>query len=232
MSAPIDFPWVWLYWIISLTFVTWMSAWVVKRFRDYGFAVLTGFYVVYLAASQVLASRIVVFDLGFYKFFAPSAVFIYPFIAQVIDMINETYGRRHAQGAILIALLTQILLVVFILMTNTLKPAPFFQYEAAWRDIFSLSVRITLASWISFYICQNLDAYVFSYLKKRFENIPLIRSLASDVIDLTVDSAIFVFLAFYGRMPVLPIILGQIVSKNIIGILDTPWFLWYRRLIS
>ncbi|RLG96550.1 VUT family protein, partial [Candidatus Bathyarchaeota archaeon] len=97
---------------------------------------------------------------------------------------------------------------------------------------FSLSVRITLASWISFYICQNLDAYVFSYLKKRFENIPLIRSLASDVIDLTVDSAIFVFLAFYGRMPVLPIILGQIVSKNIIGILDTPWFLWYRRLIS
>lgn len=232
MSAPIDFPWVWLYWIISLTFVTWMSAWVVKRFRDYGFAVLTGFYVVYLAASQVLASRIVVFDLGFYKFFAPSAVFIYPFIAQVIDMINETYGRRHAQGAILIALLTQILLVVFIVMTNTLKPAPFFQYEAAWRDIFSLSVRITLASWISFYICQNLDAYVFSYLKKRFENIPLIRSLASDVIDLTVDSAIFVFLAFYGRMPVLPIILGQIVSKNIIGILDTPWFLWYRRLIS
>ena len=232
MSAPIDFPWVWLYWIISLTFVTWMSAWVVKRFRDYGFAVLTGFYVVYLAASQVLASRIVVFDLGFYKFFAPSAVFIYPFIAQVIDMINETYGRRHAQGAILIALLTQILLVVFILMTNTLKPAPFFQYEAAWRDIFSLSVRITLASWISFYICQNLDAYVFSYLKKRFENIPLIRSLASDVIDLTVDSAIFVFLAFYGRIPVLPIILGQIVSKNIIGILDTPWFLWYRRLIS
>ncbi|RKZ25174.1 VUT family protein [bacterium] len=209
-----------------------MSAWVVKRFRDYGFAVLTGFYVVYLAASQVLASRIVVFDLGFYKFFAPSAVFIYPFIAQVIDMINETYGRRHAQGAILIALLTQILLVVFILMTNTLKPAPFFQYEAAWRDIFSLSVRITLASWISFYICQNLDAYVFSYLKKRFENIPLIRSLASDVIDLTVDSAIFVFLAFYGRIPVLPIILGQIVSKNIIGILDTPWFLWYRRLIS
>ncbi|RKZ21547.1 VUT family protein [bacterium] len=209
-----------------------MSAWVVKRFRDYGFAVLTGFYVVYLAASQVLASRIVVFDLGFYKFFAPSAVFIYPFIAQVIDMINETYGRRHAQGAILIALLTQILLVVFIVMTNTLKPAPFFQYEAAWRDIFSLSVRITLASWISFYICQNLDAYVFSYLKKRFENIPLIRSLASDVIDLTVDSAIFVFLAFYGRMPVLPIILGQIVSKNIIGILDTPWFLWYRRLIS
>ena len=232
MSAPIDFPWVWLYWIISLTFVTWMSAWVVKRFRDYGFAVLTGFYVVYLAASQVLASRIVVFDLGFYKFFAPSAVFIYPFIAQVIDMINETYGRKHAQGAILIALLTQILLVVFIVMTNTLKPAPFFQYEAAWRDIFSLSVRITLASWISFYICQNLDAYVFSYLKKRFENIPLIRSLASDVIDLTVDSAIFVFLAFYGRMPVLPIILGQIVSKNIIGILDTPWFLWYRRLIS
>ncbi len=232
MSVPIDFPWVWVYWIISLTFVTWMSAWVVKRFRDYGFAVLTGFYVVYLAASQVLASRIVAFDLGFYKFFAPSAVFIYPFIAQVIDMINETYGRRHAQGAILIALLTQILLVVFIVMTNTLKPAPFFQYEAAWRDIFSLSVRITLASWISFYICQNLDAYVFSYLKKRFENIPLIRSLASDVIDLTVDSAIFVFLAFYGRMPVLPIILGQIVSKNIIGILDTPWFLWYRRLIS
>ncbi|AKB17545.1 MULTISPECIES: hypothetical protein [unclassified Methanosarcina] len=44
---------------------------------------LTVFYVDYLVVSQVLTTRIIVFDLGFYSFFAPAAVFIYPFIAQV-----------------------------------------------------------------------------------------------------------------------------------------------------
>ena len=32
-------------------------------------------------------------------------------------------------------------------------------------------------------------------------------------------------------MPVVPLIIGQIVSKNIIGFLDNPWFVWYKRIL-
>ena len=238
------FPVVWVYWVVSLTIVTYASAYVVKNFREIGFAALTAFYVIYLGASQILASRIINFDLGFYQFYAPAAVFIYPFIAQAIDMINEVYGRRSAHLAIVIAFITQVLLVTFIAMVNSLSPAPFFKHEEAWQYLFGLSIRITAASWISFLICSNLDAYVFAKLKQRFLSRekafrldaslnPYIwlRSSVSDVVDLTLDSFIFVTLAFYGVMPVVPLIIGQIVSKNIIGFLDNPWFVWYKRIL-
>lgn len=223
---------VWIYWLISLTIVTYASAYIVKKFRDYGFSALVSFYAIYLGASQILAARIIIFDLGFYGFNAPGAVFIYPFIAQNIDMINEVYGRKKAHLAIIIAFLTQILLITFILMVNSLPPAHFFKFEEAWKSIFSLGIRITGASWLSFLICQNLDAYVFAWLKKRYEKKVFLRSVTSDLLDLTLDSFIFVILAFYGVMPLSPLIAGQIVSKNIIGFLDTPWFIWYRKLLQ
>jgi len=237
-------PLVWIYWIVSLTIVTYSSAYIVKKFKNYGFAALTAFYTIYLGASQIIAARVINFDLGFYSFFAPAAVFIYPFISQAIDMINEVYGRKKAHLAIGIAFVTQVLLVIFIAMTNTLPPAPFFQLEEAWQSIFSLGIRITAASWIAFLICQNLDVFVFAKIKQKFlkretsfkysswlNPFVWLRSIVSDVLDLTLDSIIFVTLAFYGVMPVIPLIIGQIVSKNIIGFLDTPWFVWYKTIL-
>ncbi|MGQ4834474.1 MAG: queuosine precursor transporter [Candidatus Asgardarchaeia archaeon] len=237
-------PIVWIYWIVSLTIVTYASAYIVKKYREIGFAALTAFYTIYLGASQILASRIINFDLGIYQFTAPAAVFIYPFIAQAIDMINEVYGRKKAHLAIGIAFITQVLLVTFIAMVNSLPPAPFFKYEDAWQFLFGLSIRITVASWISFLVCSNLDAYVFSAIKQKFITRELafkydtslnpyvwLRSSVSDIIDLTLDSVIFITLAFYGVLPVIPLIIGQIVSKNIIGFLDNPWFVLYKRLL-
>jgi uncharacterized integral membrane protein (TIGR00697 family) len=236
---------VWLYWIVTLTIATYLSVYVIKKMPENGFTVLTAFYVVYLAASQVMATRIITFDLGFYSFFAPAAVFIYPFIAQVVDMINEVYGERRTHLSILIAFATQVLFVLFIGMVSSLSPAPFFELEDAWNSLFGLSIRITLASWVSFLICSNLDAWIFAALKMRFSEreknfkhdamlnpYVWLRSSASDLINLTLDSVIFVFIAFYGIMPVMPLIIGQLISKNVIGFLDNPWFVLYKKLLN
>ena len=236
---------VWISWIISLTIVTYVSVYIVRNYPKYAFAALTGFYIIYLGASQILAARIIQFDLGFTVLFAPAAVFIYPFIAQVIDMINEAYGETMAHAAILIAFLTQVLLVIFIVMVNSIAPAPFFGYETAWQAIFAQSIRITVASWITFLICANLDAFVFAKLKQRFLERELafrhgtmanpwvwLRSSVSDAVNLSLDSVIFVTIAFAGVMPLLPLIIGQLVSKNIIGFIDNPWFVWYKAMLN
>lgn len=226
------FPVVWIYWVFSLTIVTYVSAFIVNRYREYGFAALVAFYTIYLAASQIVATRLIEFDLGFYTFFAPAAVFLYPFLSQAIDMINEVYGKKKTHIAIIIAFVTQVLLVTFIVMTNSLNPAPFFEHEAAWQSIFTQGIRIILASWISFLVFQNLDAYVFAWMKTHYPKQVFLRSASSDVLSLTLDSLIFVVLAFYGVAPLGPLIIGQIVVKNLIGLLDTPWFVWYKRYLE
>lgn len=112
--------------MISLTVATYAGAAVVRRYPGYGFVTLTGLYIIYPGASQIIAARIIEFNIGIATFVAPASVFIYPFVAQAIDMINEVYGRSLARIAIAIALLSQILLAVLIAMTNSLTPALIF----------------------------------------------------------------------------------------------------------
>ena len=119
-------PFVWIYWVISLTIATYVGAVAVKRYPAYGFAALTGLYIIYLGASQIVAARLIEFDIGIATFIAPASVFIYPFIAQAIDMINEVYGRPMTRVAIAIALVSQILLAILLAMTNSLTPALIF----------------------------------------------------------------------------------------------------------
>lgn len=223
---------VWLYWGGALTLVTLASAWIIRRFPQMGFAVLLAFYCLYLAASQILATRIVAFSLGFYTFYAPGAVFLYPFVAQALDMINETYGFRAARAAILIALMTQVLLVILVMLVKALPASPSFPLEGPWQEIFSQGIRITGASWASFFLCEMVDARVFSWLKAKFPEKTWLRSIGSDFLNLTLDSLLFVSLAFWGVVPIGPLILGQVFSKNLIGILDTPWFLLYKHLLE
>jgi len=235
----------WICWLISITLVTYLSVYIIRHYPQYAFSTLVGFYIIYLAASQILAARILEFNLFSLVLFAPASVLIYPFIAQVIDMINEVYGVTMTHVAILIAFVTQVLWVIFITMINSFPAASIFPYEVAWQALFSMSIRITIASWIAFLICSNVDAFVFDRLKKRFHERECacrhsalanpwvwLRSSASDAISLTLDSIIFVFIAFAGLMPVLPLMIGQIVMKNIIGFADNFWFVWYKYMLN
>ena len=224
-----------LFWVILFalfTIVTYAAARMVKSGTHFGYPALVAFYVFYLTISQVFASRIVAIDAGFGQLLMPAAVVIYPFLAVIIDMINEVYGKRMAHAAIIIAFVSQILLVLSIVLVSILPPAPYFMFEEAWQEIFGLSIRIVLASWVSFLICENLDAYVFDFLKQRFPKRLVVRSAFSNISNLTLDSVIFITIAFAGILPIIPLIIGQVIVKNLIGLVSIPWFVGYKKYLQ
>ncbi|MDR0767334.1 MAG: queuosine precursor transporter [Methanosarcinales archaeon] len=244
-----------LLWVITITIVTLSSVKIIKKYPAYGFAALTAFFVAYLLSSQVIATKLATFDFGTWfgheiLLVAPAAAILYPFIALVLDMINEVYGRKKAVAAVMIAFGTQVLFVMFIAMAVYIPAAPFFELSEAWTSIFALSVGVTIASWIAFLVCSLLDAYMFSYIKKKLLPRELafsgdaflnpyiwLRSLLTDAVSLAVDSFIFVTVAFYiiGGLPweiVAGLIVGQLVIKVFIGIIDTPWFVFYKRMLG
>jgi len=250
-----DLAFVLIFWMLAMTIVTIGSVRVVKKYPAYGFAILTAFYVAYLLSSQVIATRISEFNFGTWFgyniiLFTTTASIIYPFISQVLDMINEVYGRKKAMASILIALATQVLYIVFVAMALKIPAAPFFEFELAWTSIFALSVGVTFASWVSFLICSLLDTYMFSYIKRKLSSREAnfkgdaflnpyiwIRSLTTDAFSLAIDSVIFVLIAFYfiGGMPwdaAVGLMVGQIVVKVLIGVADTPWFVLYKKLLG
>ncbi len=250
-----DLLFILIFWMVAMTIVTISSVRIVKKYPAYGFAALTAFYVAYLLSSQVIATKLATFDFGTWFGYSiilstPAAAILYPFIAQVLDMINEVYGKKRAVAAVMIALGTQVLYVMFIAMAIKIPAAAFYELDSEWTAIFALSVGVTFASWVSFLVCSLLDTYMFSYIKRKLRPRELafkgdaflnpyiwIRSLVTDAFSLAVDSIIFVVIAFYliGGMPwevVTGLIVGQLVVKVIIGVADTPWFVLYKRMLG
>lgn len=244
-----------VFWMIAMTIVTLSSVKIVKKYPAYGFAALTAFYVAYLLSSQVIATKLATFDFGTWFGYSiilstPAAALLYPFIAQVLDMINEVYGKKKAVAAVMIAFGTQVLYVMFIAMAVQIPAASFYELDEAWTSIFALSVGVTFASWISFLVCSLLDTYMFSYIKRKLRPRELafkgdaflnpyiwLRSLTTDAFSLAVDSFIFVIIAFYlisgySWDVVVGLIIGQLVVKVIIGVADTPWFVLYKRMLG
>ncbi len=219
-----------LIWFCTLTFASIAIPWYIRKYRRADFAI--ALYVIYLALSQIIASKIAGFDLGFKTFFAPAAVLIFPFTFQITDIVNEAFGRFEVHRMIFIAFATQVLMTFFLWLATIISPAPFWQFQPSWHNIFSLVPRITLASWIAFLVSENLDAILYAKIRSLTKGRYLwMRNVFSDIPSLAIDSLIFVTIAFYGVMPLLPLIMGQVILKWIVGIADTPFMYLSRKIL-
>ena len=110
-------------------------------------------------------------------------------------------------------------------------PAPFYTNQGALASILGSSLRIIGASLLAFIVCELMDVYLFHWLKKITNGKHLwMRSAFSTLPTMIIDSILFVSLAFYGILPIWPIIFGLIVVKWIVGIVDVP-FMYLSRYI-
>jgi hypothetical protein len=181
--------------------------------------------------AQILAVKISAFDLGFKTFYGPSGVLVFSITYLLTDIVNEKFGRREAQKMILIAFVSQVAMVFFFWLSVQFAPAPFWTLQGPWEQIFGLVPRITLASWVSFMITENFDAYVYSWFRKLTHGRHLwVRNAFTSIPALLLDSLIFIPLAFLGTMPILPLIIGQTAVKWLVGLVNIP-FMYLNKAI-
>lgn len=216
--------------IVLISLFTIFGAWYARKYEKPD--ALIALYVIFIALSQILAVKIATFDLGFTEITAPAAVLIFAVTFLITDIVNEKFGKKETHRMILIAFITQVVMVAFIYIGTFLKPAPFWQNQQAWKLIFGLVPRITIASWITFLVSENLDAYLFAFIKKLTgESYLWIRNAGSSIISLSVDTILFVSLAFYGTgLPLWPLMVGQFLTKYLVAIIDIP-FMYINRWV-
>ncbi len=241
---------------IILGFVTYIGAWYTAK-SDSPRA-LTGVYILFLTLAQFFAVKIAEFDLGLKNIpfigslltdleiipiFAPVGVIVFPFTLQVTDMVNERFGRKAVYEMIWIALISQVIMVILLILAGFLP--------AAGDDPlvpFTIVPAITLASWISFFISERFDAWIYDKIRLWIQartNIGewwkflWIRNVLSDILSLGLDSILFIPLAFLifpsiqkmfdSSIEVISIdfmftlIVGQLITKWFLGLIDTPY---------
>jgi uncharacterized integral membrane protein (TIGR00697 family) len=206
--------------------------------------VAIAFYILFITMSQILAAKIGDFGFGIFQITAPVAVLIFPFTFQITDMVNENFGRKRTHRMILLAFVTQIFMSIFIWFSIEVSAAPFWGFDWGsnpteaqqfWLNFFGSTIRITIASWISFIITENLDAILFAKFKKLTKDKNLwIRNVFSDIPTLALDSLLFISIAFVGEFPldvIWMMIWGQLLTKWFFGIIDTPFMYLSRGII-
>lgn len=218
-------------WIIGITSFTLLGSWYAKKYKKPD--LLIALYVTFVLVAQILAAKVSMFDLGFKQFYGPSGVLVFSITYLLTDIVNEKFGRKETHKMVAIAFVSQLAMVFFIWLGTIFPPAPFWTLQESWQQIFGLVPRITLASWIAFLISENFDAYMFYIFKKITKGKHLwMRNVFSSIPALLLDSLIFIPVAFYGVMPLLPLIIGQTAVKWLVGLINIPFMYLNKAMLG
>lgn len=214
-------------WVIAIACFSVLGSMYARKYNSPNGII--GIYVAVLLISNIVAVKIV--DYGFA--YATAASIIFPITFLLTDIVNERFGRKETQKMILIAFLSQVAVAFFIWICIQLAPAPFWTDQDAFARLFGFAPRIMIASWITFLVSENLDAYIFEWFKEKTSGRHLwMRNAFSSLPAMAVDTVLFVTIAFYGVLPLWPLIWGVLLIKWISGIVDIPFMYLNRRIMG
>lgn len=180
--------------------------------------ILIGLYIACELIANVTASKPI--QLG--GIIVPAAIFIYTLTFTLIDLINESLGKKGAQKVILSAFIANLLLASYAQFAVALPPAPFYSGQEAFAGVLGSTPRIVLASLTAYLISSLIDAEIFAIWRTHVRGPKWVRVLVSNAISTGVDSVIFITLAFYGLMPIWVLIKGQYIVKMAITFVSLP----------
>ena len=165
-------------------------------------------YLMLLTTSQFLASKIM--NIGYANL--PAGTVTYSATVATLDVITLKYGRRLGYWVVRVAALLQLSLWAMVQLTIYAPSAPFWGLQSAYVAIVGESARIAVASVVAFFTAETLDVTLVSrILGNVFKRVGV-----SDPVSMTVDSLVFVPIAFLGVIPtpaLLSTMLGLILGK-------------------
>lgn len=181
-------------------------------------------YITSLFASNTLGIKLMPFLFGTHL---SVAVFCFPIVFIMTDVIGEVYGRRMANNFVIAGFISIVLFLIYSFISAI---APW-AHEGEWvkvgyNQIFGLSARFAIASLAAFAIAEYQDVVSFFFFKKHIgEKKFWLRSNLSNVWSQLFDSVIFMSIAFIGVYPIKTILLIIIpwwLYKVVMGALYTP----------
>lgn len=180
--------------------------------------IVVGLYV----ACEIIANATAGRPVSLFGLVVPSAVFIYTLTFTLIDVIHEIFGKEGTRKVVYGAFIANILLAFYTAVIIRLPTPPFFSDGKAYETVFGATPRIVLASLTAYLVSSLVDVEVYHFWKARVKKAKWSRVLVSNSISTFVDSCVFVVIAFYGLMPVIPLLVGQYLVKMGITFLSLP----------
>jgi len=213
-----------IYWIILTFILVGICAFVSKKF---GYEYLIGIFAASIVIVNILNSKMVeVWGLTF-----PAGTILFASMFLMTDILSEFFGKQAAKRAVWAGFLANIFFLLSLSVALIFPAASFWQNQDAFAAILGSTPRIILASIMAYIIGQLHDIWAFHFWKRITKSKYLwVRSCLSTIPSQFIDTLIFFSIAFYGVMPLIPLMVSAFAIKAVIAILDTPMMYltrWY-----
>ena len=185
------------------------------------FLYLSIVFIVCFLLSNILASKL----LKFGTFSVSAGILVFPISYIINDVLSEVYGYTKAKKIIVLGFILNIFMAIIFKLAIILPAPDFFENSHAFEIILGSTPRIVLAGLVAYLFGSLVNANVVDKMKKNPKNRFFVRAILSTIFGETVDSLIFVPIAFFGTMPFLQMlimILLQVILKTLYEVICLP----------
>ena len=150
------------------------------------------------------------------------------------DILSEYYGKKAAKTGVWVGLAADIALIATTQICRLYAPSVADTADPAIQRLFTMSLRITAASAVMFFISNWCDVLLFAKIRELTGGKYLwLRNNVATILCNCLENFLFYILAFYPMFS-----MGQIVSMGlatclleiIIGVCDTPFLYLAKKL--
>ncbi|MDO8489944.1 MAG: queuosine precursor transporter [bacterium] len=180
--------------------------------KSHAGAISSSMYVAVQLLANVLSTKIAL--LPILNWPIDGGTIIYPLAFTLRDFVHKTMGKSGARQIIVLAALTNVVMVLLFMVVGKMQPDPTWPNQGAYDAILMPVFRITLASIVAQVVSEFVDTEIFSFIYRSKRWSDVLASLGSNLVALVVDSVVFSFIAFAGSMPIE--VVGQIIVTNIL----------------
>ena len=177
-----------------------------------------------LVVAGVLGYKLIKLQLpGMEALAVPGGVFGFLLAIVTVNATAELHGRPVAQRMVFMGFVPLVAAIALMQLVLALPPAEGWQGQETAQAVFGSSMRLILAGMVAYGISQSLDVTIFTWLRgRRGGHMLWLRASVAALVAQTVDTLIFVTVAFYGIFPLLPVIGGQLIAKAVIWLAAIP----------
>ncbi|MDR1706285.1 MAG: queuosine precursor transporter [Clostridiales bacterium] len=184
--------------------------------------VLVVIFVSFMLMSNILANNMI----QFWIFSIDAGTLTFPITYVLSDVFSEVYGYKWSRRVTWYAAGMNLLFALFVILSVRL-PHPAWFDVSPFQTAIGSSLRIVLASIISYVAGDYVNDKIFRHMKKRHSTIKGfgVRAIASSVGGSIVDTTLFVIIAFTFIIPsseMVPMIGISVVLKLAYELLVLP----------
>ena len=234
--------WVGLVWIVGTIFVSFAAVGigiiVAEMFgREYAFLWIVAIQGAFQILISFTSAQFIGLVLGGVTFITIAGSLIYPTLELGQNYLNEFYGLKISRTSVNAQLVCRVLTALLLLFLFLLPyPPKFEQNHAQFLSLNKIVPRIAIASIIATWITGMVMVYVYDIVRNMTgEKMLWLRAVSANIVSMTVNSVLFVLLAFAGVMSVAVLtnmILIQILFKFIDSFFELGFLYALRSLKS